>query len=209
MSDRANSQPFGRGETWYGGGVIDANDLGGAQHLGQEYEFEDIGFDSQGVKTARSGRKVKVRCVRNLSGVTLYGKRCVKLSTDGKTILGYTSTGGERGCPLDEFIGPNGVPTNDLCYVVIDGPAIVTTALSSLSSIVAGDPLQAVTTAAASTVAATTSEAGRVALASVGAPTNSTSVDLFLRSLGFQMFAMSAATTNNTGADLLVDVKVF
>jgi hypothetical protein len=211
MSDRHNSLPFGRGETWYGGDDIDLNDLGGANVEGQEKEVENVQWDSpEGVKADRDARFVRVRCVRNFSGVTLYGKRLVTLDpSNGRRITGYADTTSERCVALDEFLGTSGVRHGDLCWVVVEGPAIVALPLSGLGVIAVGDPLSAVTTSGASTVAGTTATAGRIGAAALGAPTDAASTKLFLQSLGFIAFAMSAATTNNTGNDMLVDLRAF
>ena len=201
---RTESPPFGRGETFYNGGTIDSNNLGGAQFEGKIWEFEDIDYSlgKTGSKVSRSNRVVKCMCVRNVSGISLLPKRLAGLQTggtDGRYALGrtdgYTAATGQRGYPIDEFLPSTGVPNNDLFWLVVDGPSKVLTDLAGGANnlISVGSFVDALT---AATSQATT--AGRVE------PIAATSLSYNLNRIGM---ALSAVTTGNTNADLLVEVS--
>jgi hypothetical protein len=99
---------------------------------------------------------------------------------------------------VDEFLPAAGVPANDLFYIVVRGPATVITSLSDMSAdVVVGDRLVAIT---AVTSGATTS--GRVQPLP-GATSSTALANEILNTVGY---ALSAKTTANTNADLLVEV---
>ena len=191
---------FGRGKTFYGPtAAIDSNNLGGADLLGKEKWFTDT--INSGSPQTRSKRHVLCRLVRNSSGITLLGKRLVqfKAGTKGTEVDGYTRIFGQGGyAASDEYLPSAGVRANDIFWVVIRGPAIVTTALE-------GDATNVITTAdrvvAGTAAASTGTSAGRVAVESFASATAAATVRP--NSLGV---AQSAKTTANTGADLLVDI---
>lgn len=205
---RTENPPFSRGETFYNGGTIDSNNLGGVQHEGKIWEFEDIDLTpgSVGSKKTRSGREVKCMCVRNVSGINLLPKRCVNLQTggtDGKFYLGrvdgYSTTTAQRAYPIDEFLPSAGVPNNDLFWVVVEGPAKVLTDLAGGANNVVnvGGVVCALTA-----VTSQSTTAGRVQPQDLSGATTA---------LGNQVqnkigVSLSAVTTGNTNADLLVEV---
>lgn len=199
---RTENPPFERGMTFYNGGTIDANNLGGVQHEGKIWEFEDLDYSntSVGAKKQRSGRMVKCMCVRNVSGIALLPKRLAGIYTagaDGKYALGrvagYTTTTNERGYPIDEFLPAAGVPANDLFWVVVEGPAMCITDLAAGAGNVinVGSYVDALT---AATSQCTT--AGRVEIIA------NVTASMPLR-VGM---ALSAVSTTNTNADLLIEV---
>lgn len=132
---RDDAPPFARGETFYNGGVIDATDnstLGGVNLEGKEYVFEPNSQDNQATYPAPSeetGRAVRVRVVRNVSGVALKGGRLAHYKQDAAVPLetrvdGYTIVEADRPAGVvDEFLPAAGVPNNDLFYIVVDGPS--------------------------------------------------------------------------------------
>jgi hypothetical protein len=201
---RDDSPPFERGSTWYNGGTIDSNNLGGAQHEGKIWVFEDINVTpgTAGAKPTRSNRPVKCMCVRNVSGIALLPKRLVRLQKSGLFFLGrvdgYTTVTAEQGWPVDEYLPAAGVPNNDLFWVVIDGPAMCLTDIAAGISVVVGDIVVALT---AATSQATT--AGRVVLQDLTGATALLGNEIQNR-LGY---ALSAKTTANTNADILVDIR--
>lgn len=196
--------PFPIGKTFYNGGTIDSNNLGGAEHEGREFQVKDEIPAAGGIMTRRSGRIRHVRCVRNKSGIALLPKRLAteKAGTLGCQVDGYGCVGGQQPVYLiDEFLPAAGVPNNDLFYVVTKGPA---TGLSDLAAgannpINQGDALVALT---AVTSQATT--AGRIVSASLTGTTVTTSG--FAANFAIFGFAMSAKTTANTNADVLIEV---
>jgi len=191
---------FQRGKTFYGpSNAIDANNLGGADLLGNEKWFTDT--INNGSPQTRSKRRVLCRLVRNVSGITLYGKRLVrfKAGTLGTEVDGYTHVPGQGNYACsDEYLPSGGVRNNDIFWVVIKGPAIVKTSLLGdiNNFIAAGDRLMAAT--AANSQATSAGYVGILAIAS-----STAGGTIGPQSLGV---AQSAKTTANSGADILVDV---
>lgn len=190
--------PFDRGQTAQSGAeTIDANVLANLE--GQEYTVEDV---DPATGIVRSGIPVTLRVVRNTSGGALLPKRLGRFSTAqayGTAVDGYVNATAGVGYPIDEYLPATGVANNDLFYVVIKGPAIFLTDLAGGASNVfnVGDRVVGLT---AATSGATT--AGRVAPQDLTGATAPLANQIQNR-LGF---AMSAKTTGNTNADLLVNV---
>lgn len=208
---RSNVTTPGRGETMYQGATPDTNNLLYSEYEGVEKVFEDINWSDRGVKSTRSNRMVRCRLVRNLSGITLLGKRLVSINPTTHRITGYTRTSGQECYPLDEFLPATGVPNGDLCWIVVSGPAVVLTPFVGTdfggADFAAGDILQSGTVAAASTATASTTTPGRPAVFTVAAATTAgqfTSLINYLQNGRLQ--AMSARTTGETHSDLLVRV---
>lgn len=205
-----------RGSTWYNGGTIDTNNLAGLEAEGATKIFEDKFWSAAGVKGDRNqARMVACRLVRNMSGVTLYAKQLVQLDTanpnriTGRTVVLFY----QDAYPIDEFLPATGVPHGDLCWVVISGPALCMTPLTgaefNATSIAAGDLVGAATTNGGSTAAGSTAPAGRVAgllAVNVALTTNTQYNELVRYVTGFIGRAISAKTSGNTNADILVDV---
>jgi hypothetical protein len=143
---RDEAPPFARGETYANGGPIDANDLGGINLEGKEFVFEPNsqfqGSASQGDNDP-SGRAIRVRVVRNVSGQALKPARLAvyKAGDPYETrVDGYTYAVGDRPAGvIDEFLPAAGVPNNDLFYLVVDGPTVVTQTHSSAATLAIGD----------------------------------------------------------------------
>lgn len=120
--------PFQRGQTYYGGTVVDAT--AHADLEGREYVIVDDNQNANGgVGTNRTGREIRLRIVRNLSGAALLPRKLVLMKTDGAgnqyagQVSGYTAATGDKGYAVDEYLPAAGVVANDLFYVVIKGPA--------------------------------------------------------------------------------------
>lgn len=195
---RDENLPFDLGTTYFGGdtAAIDANV--GAHLEGQEYWVEDQNYATggSGAQSARSHRKRKVRIVRNMNATAALPKELHKFKTDGTTgnvlsgqIDGKTTSVATKGAPVDEFLGTAGCLQYDLCYVVIDGLAKVTTEASGTVAIAIGDVIIP------------------------GATTNGKALELDTTATGATLFnqvfnaigrAAEAVTTNST--DFLVDV---
>ena len=136
---RNENPPFARGETFYNGETIDTNNLGGLNLEGAEWVFEDV-HATTGV--ARTGRPVRCRVVRNSSGAAMLPKRLAKFEAgalefgsrcDGYAIASAANTP-EAGYPIDEYLPAAGVPTNDLFWIVIEGPAEVITSIADMAA---------------------------------------------------------------------------
>src|SRR5207237_9034641 len=114
---------------FYNGGTIDSNNLGGKQHEGKTYIFEDVDLTAgAGSKKVRSGRYVKAMIVRNVAAAALLPKRLVTFQLSGSDPIafvgrvdGYATTTAQEAFPLDEFLPSTGLPINDLGYIVIEG----------------------------------------------------------------------------------------
>lgn len=205
---RNEAPPFPRGQTFYNGATINTSDLGGQNLEGKEWEFEDIDLSQTGAKPARTNRTVRCRCVRNVSGINLLPKRVVSYQTGGTDgryavgrVDGYTTTVAQRAAGVvDEWLPAAGVVNNDLFWIVVEGPTKVLTDLAGGANNVhtIGELVTALT---AATSQATT--AGRVQ------PQDLTGATQLLGNQVLNVIgrALSAATTANTGADLLVDMQ--
>lgn len=207
---RQENPPFPRGETFYNGGTIDPTNLGGGQMIGKEWVFEDIDLSggTVGAKPNRSNRYIKARIVRNVSGINLLPKRLANLAatqTDGRhfgdEVDGYSDVSAARcGGVIDEWLPAAGVPTNDLFWLVTAGPTQVLTDLAGAATNVFNVGTNVVALTAATSQATT---AGRVYPQDL---TGATSL------LGNQVMnvigtALSAATTANTNAGILIELK--
>jgi len=198
------SPPFQRGETYFGiGGTVDTTS--GLQHEGKEFTFEDVNFSNTSVvvKPHRTNQPVTVRSVRNNSGFAVLPKRIVKLQGgDHGKIQGYAATTADGPVAVvDEHLPAAGFPANDLCYVVVQGPSLVL--LSLVSG--AGECVVAVNSRLVSATGATSgaTTAGRVEVQVLTGATAPLAAQI-QNAIGV---ALSAATTGNTGADLLISVR--
>jgi len=126
-----NEPPFELGETLQGKDA-DGN-LINSHWLGQIFEFPAKPVRSTAAANAavkrRSGRTIKAICLRNESGVTLYGKRLARLSLGGgvgsfQSVDRYSITTYEKPCVIiDEFL-TKGVADDDIFWGIIEGPVV-------------------------------------------------------------------------------------
>lgn len=137
---RDEAAPFSRGETFYNGGTIETDNLGGPNLEGREFAMDSFSPDS--TTPDPSGRSVRLRVVRNVSGVNLKPGRVVVYKAADPyecQVDGYAFAVGDRPAGVvDEFLPAAGVVNNDLFYIVVDGPTKVTQPHTSNSSLVAG-----------------------------------------------------------------------
>lgn len=209
---RMENPPMARGVAAYEGDTIDTGDLRFADILGKEWVFEDI--DPTNPTVRRTSRYVRCRLVRNTSAIALLPKRTVRFELTagdayGANVDGYTTTTGERGYPLDEYLPAAGLAVNDVGWIVVEGPAIVVTALANGegNSIAVGDPIMALT---AATSGATT--AGRASMQFILGAATSGNTDYITQFNEFRNYfgrALSARTTNETDLDVLVEIGKF
>jgi hypothetical protein len=209
---RDEAPPFARGETWYNlgsSGSIDLADplgLGGVNLEGREYLFE-VNSQDQGTGYPAgqdpSGRQIRVKVVRNRSGVNLKPGRIAHFLASSSypyesAVDGYTFALGDRPAGIvDEFLPAGGVIPNDLFYIVLDGPTKVTQPASP-TSVAIGDHLVPSTTGSS----ATDDLAGRFAKQDLtgSAATLGNNIQ---NNFGF------AAAADNTGNDLVDAVVHF
>ncbi len=207
MSNVTGALPI-RGRTFLGGNAnrtIDAT-------MGVDKEGSLMLFDDDdptvttGAKTKRSNRQVTCLLVRNVAAAALLPKFIVKWKSGqrNRQVDGYTAVTNEAAAGVvDEFLGSAGVAVNDLFWIVVRGPTLMKTALEGDGTNVINldDILGALT---AATSGATT--AGRVRVnaltATSTALTDGSEGNKQMNSFGR---ALSARTTGNTNADILVD----
>lgn len=193
---RDENPPFDRGSTYFNGGTVSSTD--GSHLEGREWVFEDIDPTN---RTLRTSHPVRVKVVRNTSGIALLPKRIVRFEADGldygARVDGYTRLTAARGYLVDEFLPAAGVPANDLFYIVIEGPAMALTDLAAVDTISVGDKLVALT--AATSQATTAGRVDQQDLTGATAPLG----DQVQNYIGH---ALSAKTSANTNSDILVYV---
>lgn len=172
---RDEAAPFARGETYANGNLEILNaasgpfGLGGVNLEGKEFVFEPNSQDNEGLYASLgpdpSGRAVRVRIVRNVSGILLKPGRLghyAATSPYETRVDGYTFATTDRPAGIvDEFLPAAGVPDQDLFYLVIDGPTVFTQLSASPSTLAIGS----VVVPGAGT-SATSDDAGRVVLQS-------------------------------------------
>jgi hypothetical protein len=203
---RDNALPFDRG--------VPQTEAGAFDHLlGREYVIEDVDWNAAGgTKPSRSGKFVRVRLVKNGSAVALLPSRLVRFSVtageNGHVVTGYGSVTHERAYPVDEFIPAAGAPAGSYFYIVVSGPAMVTTALAGADfngDIAVGDALNAGTAAAS-----TGTTAGRVQKQNITASSQTTDYSAIINAAqNLVGRALSAATTGQTSTNILCEVGKF
>lgn len=194
---RNENPPFGRGETYFNGVGATTTDPS-AGIVGKEWVFEDVNPNTRAV---RSNKSVKCRAVRNVSGIALLPRRLSVFQhvSDGEgfEVDGYTATVAARGYLIDEYLPAAGVAANDICWIVVEGPAEGITDLATADTIAVGDKLVALT---AATSQATT--AGRVDLFDATGAT----LPLANQIMHYIGHALSAITSGQTNSAILIDV---
>lgn len=181
--------PFARGQTYFNGQTPSLTD--GLNLEGKEFIIED--------KWYSSGRPIKLKIVRNTSGVTLYPKFVVVFSTVanefGRRVDGYVQgIAADYAGVVDELV--TSVPANDLFYIVTEGPTIVKRSASNFAADIAVGARFIATTANATT--GTTSN-GRII--PQGVASTALTSDYVQNVIGR---ALSANASTWTGTDPLV-----
>lgn len=214
---KLDSCPFELGTTLKGTDA-DGNLING-EVLGRKYTFNSITTTtpSSGVRKLHTAEPLTVMALRNRSGVTLYGKRWATLdvATAGLTgvtdVKGYADVLAEGHCVLiDEFIATNGVADKDIFWGVVEGVATTLTSetgagFNGADIAVSGDLVAA--TAASSTGAATGGRVTNVSFTNATAGNSSNGYDGYRMAMNHLGTALSARTTGETSADLLMRVR--
>lgn len=184
---RDEAPPFARGETFYNGGTIDSSNLGGVNLEGKEFTVEDTIYGT--------GCRVRLMVVRNTSAVNIQGKRLVQFDPAylRQRANGYANVANQYSFPSDELLGSNGVPVNDLFYVVVEGPAAILTTDAG-NAVALGD--QVVATTFAASTAVTDGRITTIAATATGPDSNN--------AVGR---AMSACTVGQTAQALVIGVR--
>jgi hypothetical protein len=200
MSGKLENCPFPRG------GYMEVSASTDQAHWeGKEYLFENLDYSTSPAKARAAGGAgsyVRCRCVRNVAAAALLPKRLVTFKTTayGLQVDGYATTTAAEAYPVDEFLPAAGVPVNYLFWIVVDGPATVLSDLAGADNNVIGAAGVLVALTAATSGATT---AGRVAPQDLTGATALLAAQVQNR-LGN---AVSAKTTANTNADVLMHVK--
>lgn len=202
MAD-ANSKNIQIGKTWYGPtDTIDSNDLAGVQREGEIRVFK---VRSKSDRTSLvTGGDMVCMLVRNAASFNLVPGRMVTWQSGyyKRRVDGYSrTTGAVVAGVVDPYLISTGVRQYDLFWLVVKGLCLLKTDLAGGANNLLPEGTVLVSLTAASSGATT---AGRVAPQDL---TGATSV------LGGQLqnavgVAMSAKTTNNTDADILVDLQL-
>ncbi len=192
--------PFPIGTTYWNGDTtqISTTDPGGEGLLGTKYRLRDT--------TRANGRVITLMIVRNTSGGALLPKRAVQHDDSkpyGTAVNAYARS---YALPVagvvDDQLPAAGVASNDIFYVVVDGPCLMVMPYAETGDISFGDPLCSQT--AAGTTSASTA-IGRP----IGIVATTTSYTLAtMQALNQIGRAMSACTSSGTGNSFLVNVGV-
>jgi hypothetical protein len=200
MADKVSSMPR-RGKTYSGGTPSSIGQSVGLE--GYIQEFKDEVRTGNGVLSQRSGQVTKAMLVRNVSGFALLPGRSVAWATGyrGRRVNGYTATTAQEVAGyVDDKLPSTGVADDDLFWLLRKGPALIKTpnAGGAGNVFAEGDVLVALT---AVTTGAVTS--GRAAVLATAATTNTALA--IVNKIGRVMSAMTTAQTN---ADMLVDLEL-
>lgn len=184
--------PFPRGTTFGSGATVAATD--GPQYEGKEYFFPDVNPNNPG--SFRSNAVVRCRVVRNNSGVAINAKKICKLDKGGAAnednyskVSGLTATAADKGYPADEYLSSAGAAANDLFYVVVNGPATVTSDSAGATNFAVGQVVVPGATTTGSVVTQDTTQVGANLFNQIN------------NAIGKALQAVNAVST-----DLLVDV---
>lgn len=209
------SCPFELGTTLKGtdadGNLINSEILGGC------FSFSNVTTTSPsgGVRKFHSNEPLIVMALRNRSGVTLYGKRHVTLDlstagTAGVTdVKGYCDTLAEGAVLIDEFIATNGVADKDIFWGVVSGLALTLTPETgaAFNGDIAVNADLVGATAASSTASTTGGRVSNVTFTNATAGNSSNGYDGYRMARNLLGTALSARTTGETSADLLMRVR--
>lgn len=208
MPDRA-VQPVARGKTWYDGQSIDSNNYSGIHLEGLRTVFPNTNPSDR--KVRRNSRDVVAILVRNVSTVALLPGRLVtwKAGYRGKRVDGFSRLEAQEVAGyVDDHLPSAGVPAGDLFWLIVDGEVLAKTPVAGGEfggiDIAEGAILYALTT-----TASTGTTGGRVqawaGTFTATQTTDGTAAKIIANRVGR---AMSAKTTANTDASILVDAKI-
>lgn len=204
MADTVTTLPQ-RGKTWHGGAVAAADYGNSVDKEGSVMQFAEVGtVTGMGAKPKTSSRKTTCILVRNVGATALLPGYAVTFAAGyrGKRVDGYARTTAVSVAGIvDDQLPSGGVAVGDLFWLMVKGPALLKTSLAGNAEnvIAEGGVLVALT---AATSGATT--AGRVNAQLLTGATQPLA-DQIQNRIGV---AMSAKTTANTNANVLVDLRI-
>lgn len=168
---------------------------------GRTARFDDYApGQGAGVKVLRSNRQKTCILVRNTGGFNLIPKFACQWATTfyGKRVSGHVRLPDDEVAGIvDEHLPTAGVRQHDLFWITVAGPTVVK--ISRLAAEAVISEFEMLISATAATSNSTTS--GRVDAIADG------SIDA-LNAFRYIGIALSAATTADTGADILCDVRL-
>lgn len=207
------SPPFGLGETLKG--TDEDGNLINTHVLGQVYVFPAP--PATGSKKRPTGRPIVAVALRNVSGFTLLGKRLASLYDSAgyhhlEAVDGYSIATAElNAIPVDGYLPSSGVADDDIFWGIIDGPCPMLAPHSADGFAGVDIAVGADLIAATENTTNGNSTAGRVGnLSFVAATAGNTSAALrgYNMARGFIGTALSARSTGETGAEILVNVRI-
>jgi hypothetical protein len=215
MPDNVVSLPQ-RGKTYLTGPNRTADSTGtvskAIEGIVKVFKDLDYGTTYTPTKAPRSGGEVTCILVRNASGMALLPKMAVtwKSGLRGKQVDGYADFSPDRAIAgiVDEWLPTTGCPNNDYFWLTVRGPTLALTALpGDETNVISVDDWLVNSTGAASTHSTTSGRVIPLIPPTAGLTTNIT----FAQSSNLYKFAraMSAKTTGNTNADILVYVDLY
>jgi hypothetical protein len=120
----SNEPPFGRGVYQPFATGVAAAEQAFYGVLGQEWEFDDVLWDTggNGPPTIRSSAKVRVRLVKNNTGSAILPKKACKIDpANAGSVTALCSATNDEAYPADEFLPAAGVPDKGVFWVVTRG----------------------------------------------------------------------------------------
>jgi hypothetical protein len=209
-----NAPPMELGELLSGTDPNSSTTLINSDKLGQVYFFPAQNLDTgqtRGPKTRVTGQGITAVLLRNTSGAALYAKRLALLgegydSTHAcyghQQATGFCRVNDQRAVIVDPWLPSTGVPDNDIFWGILKGRCLVKTTYATMVAIAAGDPLFAGTINSTSG----NSTGGGVAKAELANATDATlALAIPLHIIGW---AITAKTTDNTNADILIEACI-
>lgn len=198
--------PFDLGDTLTG---KDSNGTLINNHwLGKVFTYHPRDKNATSVQGALTGRQLKIVALRNTLGAALQGKRLVLMSTAGgytsvEDVVGYSATHGAANVvAVDPYLSSSGCADDDIFWGILEGVTTLktpTVGADFKGDIAVGSPLVAST----GTTTGSTSE-GRVCNVTLPGTTGATTA--LQQALNAVGTALSAKTTGNTDADILVSM---
>ncbi len=209
---------FKRGHGWHGTGTtVASGNYGGVERESTRRAFKSAAATTYNLRARRTGGDVVCMAVRNVASCVLRPKSLVswKAGSEFRRVDGYAfETAQAVAGVVDEFWPSGGVPVGELFWLQIQGPTLMITPEVSTDG-VTNDDISAldhlVAASAGSSAGATVNAQGRVAKQSTSlAHSASVTIPLVFKQLQNRIGrALSAKTTAQTAADILVNLEMW
>lgn len=205
--------PFELGETQKGtdtdGNIIDYD------WAGKLFLISDQNMGAARTTPRRTGRQLWGVPLLNNSGITLYGKRLARLKraggfTDMQRVDGYATVLADHGLVvIDEYLATSGVADKYYFWGIVRGPVKILTPTAGADfngDISIGAQLIAATGATSGN--STSGRISNVTFTNATAGNSSNGFDAFKAAFYNVGRALSARTTGETAADLLINAQI-